>query len=306
MNSSTGLRAAVTGAVLGALAVAGMVGSAYSQPALEAQGLNRAAIVVDTGSGTTTRCVSFSEESISGTEALSRAGLSPVVRGFSGEGGAVCAINGVGCAADSNCLTCSAPSYWAYFRADNGAGGYTYSSVAATSTSVSDGDVEGWRWGTGSPPSYRSFASVCPLTTPTTSPPPPPPDPGGGGGPGPNGGPGPGGPSGPSGPSGPGSSGGGPDAGGPGDGPADGPGGTTTVPPSTTAPASGPDDGGSSSTGGGGDDVPEVDGEEAAARTPIDEDDGGGDARTWIAFTALLGGFGLAGWRIRRIRGRST
>ena len=40
--------------------------------------------MVDTGSGVVSRCVSFAEDSISGLEALNRAGLAPVVRGFSG------------------------------------------------------------------------------------------------------------------------------------------------------------------------------------------------------------------------------
>jgi len=49
------LRAAVLGALVGSLAVAGMVGSAFSAPAPEAQALNRAAIVVDAGSGPVSR-----------------------------------------------------------------------------------------------------------------------------------------------------------------------------------------------------------------------------------------------------------
>ncbi len=291
------VRAAVLGALVGCLAVAGMVGSAFSAPAPEAQAMNRAAIVVDTGSGPVSRCVSFAEESISGIEALNRAGLAPVVRGFSGEGGAVCGLNGVGCPADSSCLTCQAPNYWAYYRADNGAGGFAYSSVGAGAIAVTDGDVEGWRWGTGAGPAYRSFSSICPLqppptTTTTTDPPPPGGGNGNGDGNGNNGG-----------NDGPGQTGGGPAGG-------------HTVrrhragrhdhgrrPHDHAVGEGSPDEGGQQTTASDGD-ATSVDGEEAAARTPLEDDDGGGSTRTWLAFVALLGGFGLAGWRVRRVRSR--
>ena len=294
MTVSRTLRAAVLGALVGSLAVAGMVGSAFSAPAgPEAQAMNRVAIVVDTGSGPVSRCVSFAEDSISGIEALNRAGLAPVVRGFSGEGGAVCGLSGVGCPADSSCLTCQAPNYWAYYRADNGAGGFAYSSVGAGAIAVTDGDVEGWRWGTGAAPSYRSFGSICPLqppptTTTTTNPPPP----GGGSG---NGG---------GGDDVAGQTGGGPPAGPPTEDSATG--ATTTVvgPTTTTTGKGSPEEGGQPTTAADGD-ATTLDGEEAAARTPLEEaQGGGGNTRTWLAFVALLGGFALAGWRIRRVRSR--
>ena len=299
MNRTT-LRAAVTGALLGALTVGGMVGSAYSQSTPEVQAMHRAAIVVDTGSGVTSRCVSFAEDSISGIEALNRAGLSPAVRAYSGQGGAVCASTAWAARPTANCLTCAAPNYWAYHRAESGSGGFAYSSQGAGSVQVTDGDVEGWRWGTGSAPAFRSFNLVCPVTPPptttttTTTP--------------------------ASGPDGNGSDNGGPSGGpsSPGDGPAsgeappgDGPAGesptsTTGTGPTTTTTASGPDEGGQ-----GADDESDatdeaLDGEEAAARGPLEEDDGGGGARTWLAFVVILGGFGLAGWRIHRIRNRSS
>ena len=73
---------------------------------------NRAAIVVETGTGVQTACVTFGSDSISGIEALELAGLNPTVRAFGGMGGAVCAIGGHGCPADATCLTCQGATYW--------------------------------------------------------------------------------------------------------------------------------------------------------------------------------------------------
>jgi len=299
------VRAAAVGALVGSLAVAGMVGSAFSAPAPEAQTVNRAAIVVDTGSGVVTRCVTFAGDAISGLAALQAAGLAPVVRAFSGNGGAVCGLNGVGCPADSSCLTCQAPNYWAYYRADAGAGGFTYSPAGAGGTQVTDGDVEGWRWGSGSGPGFRSFASVCPLQPPPTTTTPRPGGNGGGGGGGGDGG-----------TSGNGGNGGGTPTGGPTSGDAAGtpsdatpPGASsTTVAPATTAVGERGTDPGGQDTDVAERDAPEdVDGVVAAARTPLEDDDGSsGGTRTWVAFVALLGGFGLAGRRIRRVRSRPS
>ena len=301
--STSRLRAAVVGAVLGAVAVAGMVGSAYQAPeaAATAQTVHRAGVVVE---GYAPRCITFSSESVSGTQALQLAGFSPTIRSYSGEGGAVCAINGTGCAADANCLTCAAPNYWAYFRSDAGSGGFTYSSGAATSSQVTDGDVEGWRWGTGAAPGYVSFADACPITTPTTTSTTSPPSGGTtGGGNGNGGGGDPGGST-------TGSNGGGAPGGNPGGadgrsggGPDGGP-TTTAGGPTTTTESTAEDEADTSSSG---DEAEEVDGEEAAAVGPVVEDDsGGGGAGTWVLFAALLAGFGLVGWRVRSVRSRSS
>lgn len=147
-----------------------------------AAGTNRAAVVVEVNGVIHTAKVTFSAGSISGLDALRSAGFNPLVRVFGANGGAVCALDiggtTIGCPADSTCLTCDEPRYWAYFRAPAGATQYTYSPAGAGLTQVHDGDVEAWSWGTGSAPSrFVSFEDVWgtdpPPTTrpPTTAPP---------------------------------------------------------------------------------------------------------------------------------------
>lgn len=135
-------------------------------------GPSRAVVVADSGTGVVVRGIEFDSDSVSGVEALQLAGLAPVIEGFSGQGGAVCALQGVGCPSDGSCLTCDPRGYyWAYHRAPAGSGGYTYSRAGAGSTQVHDGDVEGWKWGTGSAPPFHSFASVFPEPAPPPTPP---------------------------------------------------------------------------------------------------------------------------------------
>ena len=162
VRGALGVLAVLTASLVGAIAGGGA-------GAVPAQRPNRAVVVVDSGAGTVVEGIEFTSESISGLEALQMAGMSPVVWASPGEGGAVCALRGVGCAADNRCLTCQAPNYWVYHRAPAGSGGYSYSQVGAGATRVRDGDVEGWRWGTGAAPADHSVDSVF------GAPPPPPP-----------------------------------------------------------------------------------------------------------------------------------
>jgi hypothetical protein len=83
-------------------------------------------------------------------------------------GEAVCKINGVGEEAQPS----SCPGGWRYYRATNGASGWTYSGAGPSNTTVHGGDVEGW--GYNSTPSFRSFCSVAQCAAP-----PPPPGQGG-------------------------------------------------------------------------------------------------------------------------------
>jgi hypothetical protein len=134
---------------------------------------HRAAVIVDTG-GTVKRVViTFTEDSITGIQALDRAGMSPVVYQFGGQGGAVCRLLGVGRDAGPNCLGGGDgdPRYWSYHRAPAGTSSFKYSSVGAGAVQVRDGDVEGWKFGTGAAPQFVSLASLLPPPPPPTAPP---------------------------------------------------------------------------------------------------------------------------------------
>ncbi len=151
------------------LALAG-VGS-VARADVAAQGCSaQAVVVVEPGPGAVSICF---DGSISGLEALQLAGANPVTYGFSGQGGAVCQLYGVGNAADSNCLIGPGGQYWAYSRAAPGASGWTYSRAGASTTTVTDGSVEGWRYGTGGAPVFVPFCSVVSCAPPPTEAPPP-------------------------------------------------------------------------------------------------------------------------------------
>lgn len=124
----------------------------------DAAGSNRAGVVIDNGSSVRRVCIHFNG-TLTGVEALQRAAQATVAP-FGGLGAAVCAIDGVGCPGDNSCLTCQQPKFWSYSRAPSGSGGFSVSAGGASSSTVRDGDVEGWRWGGGTP-SYSSAAQIC-------------------------------------------------------------------------------------------------------------------------------------------------
>jgi hypothetical protein len=121
--------AAVLVLALGALATCA--------PVARAAGTNHALVVVEANGSVVQRVVTFGSDSISGLTALQQAGFAPVVRGFGGMGGAVCAIDmpttgqTVGCPADNTCLTCAGSSFWAYFEAPSGTSSFRQSRAGA-------------------------------------------------------------------------------------------------------------------------------------------------------------------------------
>ncbi len=163
----TRARAACAVVALTLCAVVALI-AAPSQGQASASAPHRAAVVVDLGDGhVKVGCVSFTEDHLSGLEALDRASMAPVAQTYGGQGSAVCALCGKGCTAGSTCLTCKAPNYWAYYHDG------IYSSAGAGQSQVRDGDIEGWKWGKGERPAQVPFDQVCPVSagpSPTPSP----------------------------------------------------------------------------------------------------------------------------------------
>lgn len=149
---------------------------------LDASGNNRVGLVIDYGDGeVVTKCVSFVEESITGHQALQRAGL-PVETDFQAGGAAVCRIDGRGCPSSDCFCACRGGGdckYWSYWHFTNGMWGY--SSIGAGIYELKNGAVDGWVWGLGSvtqalPPPVIPFGDICtdgvtntPTVTPTAS-----------------------------------------------------------------------------------------------------------------------------------------
>ncbi|MFN2594253.1 MAG: hypothetical protein ABR579_05125 [Actinomycetota bacterium] len=124
-----------------------------------------AGLVVDTGNRVLRYCVALPSPSVSGGKLIELAGDQYGLEyRFGSGGGAVCRLAGVG--PDGSDCFADYPNYWGYWRGTSD-GGWTWSSSGATSTTVSDGDVDGWAWGSGDDgsthpkPPASTFASVC-------------------------------------------------------------------------------------------------------------------------------------------------
>jgi hypothetical protein len=128
-----------------------------------------AGILIDFGEGhLTSRCVPFTEESLSGYELLNRAGVAFAVDASSGMGAAICQIGETGCPGTDCFCQCKgggACAYWTYWQL-NGAGEWGYAQAGASQTRVLPGQVQAWRWGDKAsmaelPAVSTSFAAIC-------------------------------------------------------------------------------------------------------------------------------------------------
>jgi hypothetical protein len=162
------LRAAL-GLVAFVVALVPVVPAATPACAAEAP---HAALVVSTGKDVLRYCVTLDQPSVSGLRLIELAhdqyGLS-----YRSDGAAVCMLAGVG-TSDGDCFG-DYPDFWGYWRGD-GSGGWKWAGSGAATTSVRDGQVEGWSWGSGDSgashprPPDTTLSSVCHPTQPTASP----------------------------------------------------------------------------------------------------------------------------------------
>lgn len=124
----------------------------------QAQSPSRTGLVVRLGDGQTiTRCVRFSELAISGQDVLLLSGLEVVA-----DGQAICDIEGQSGCPSVNCFCRCEPSsclYWSYWHLIGG--DWEPSGVGAGDHQVEDGGVDGWSWGTGTPPPASTFSRIC-------------------------------------------------------------------------------------------------------------------------------------------------
>jgi hypothetical protein len=164
MRASRALAASVA---LVAFVAAGVVSSSPARAA----GSSTAVVVIDTGASVRSAVIHF-DGTIDGIQALELAGANPVTYGFAGQGAAVCALDGVGNPAGPSCLVGPNSEYWAYYLAHGGTGSWSYSRGCACAVTVSDGDVEGWRYGLGAAPrASADFCAYAECPAPPTSPP---------------------------------------------------------------------------------------------------------------------------------------
>lgn len=169
-------------AVAAALAVMAATG------AVRADG--EAGLVVQDGDVVRSYCIPFTGDGITGQQMLTAVGLTAGTFG-GGSGLAVCSIGQRGCLDASSFATCFCQcqggdcTYWAFFTRQYQKN-WVYSSLAFNLVRAKDGDVHGWKWGTGGPnnapaPQDLTFEQVCghapqggaPGTPVATQPPPP-------------------------------------------------------------------------------------------------------------------------------------
>jgi hypothetical protein len=163
--------ALLVGAALTPVTLPAVTGAA---PACAAATGPHAALVIETGTRDLRLCVALDAPTVSGTHLIELAGAQQHLSyGFGSGGQAICRLAGVGPQGD-DCFA-DYPDFWGYWRGD-GHGGWTWSSTGAASSTVADGDLDGWVWGSGDagttharPPSLTE-TDVCVASTSSPTP----------------------------------------------------------------------------------------------------------------------------------------
>lgn len=124
---------------------------------------NQAALIVEYGDGRTESvCVTFAEESITGTDLLLRSGL-PVGMDSTALGTSLCQVRDVGCEVGRQACFCQCQGvdclYWTYFLWQDDA--WTYSPLGPSLRQLKDGDADAWVWGDGKTAPQLTPEGVC-------------------------------------------------------------------------------------------------------------------------------------------------
>ncbi|MFC2043095.1 hypothetical protein ACFLUA_02970 [Chloroflexota bacterium] len=136
----------------------GLLLSCQRPPGRELNELNRAALVVQSGDGSTkTFCISFENDTVSGYELLQRSSL-PIIAGRDSTGIAICRIGEYGCS-EEDCFCASPPDYWSYWHMEDE--DWVYSPLGSVVNDITNGDVDGWAWGPAIPPPLIPFNEIC-------------------------------------------------------------------------------------------------------------------------------------------------
>lgn len=158
------MKTAILFALLRLFATVAILGLAFAaSTALAQEPASHAGLIVDYGgSRVETRCVSFTQESLTGVDLLLQSGLA-VGMESGGMGVQVCRIEDVGCEPGREpcwCQCLSSPcNYWTYFQWKDGA--WDYAPLGASSRELRNGDVDAWVWGDGKTPPASSPDVAC-------------------------------------------------------------------------------------------------------------------------------------------------
>jgi hypothetical protein len=113
------------------------------------------------------RCVAFAEDQITGLQLIQRAGIEYQAQDFGSMGSAMCQLDREPSPAPADCFGSS--RYWQYSH--RGGGGWQAASTGASTSVLHDGDMDGWRYatGTGQTPGNLTIGSVCRSPVPSVA-----------------------------------------------------------------------------------------------------------------------------------------